>query len=772
MTAIPLERRFRQSLYVSLGLACLSLGYAETEFLPMMAGLTAVTLAVMLVAYRTEDRWQLSIPAANAVGGVIAVGAVAWVVYQFMQPFGATPLDGAWPTALLPFLGPFLMVLIPAKLLRPKHVGDFWGMQGAGLMAVALACAMAGDGVFGLLFLAWLIATVWSLTLFYLHRQGDSADGAGRPALVAVSAGRAAAVMAVGFVLFAVTPRTSEGRWRFEMPGRRATTGIAEERPAIDLNFAGSVSISQDVAFHVRAATADGQPKLDLPANQRWRTTTFNWYENGRWLNRGFSRPHPTPDFPMPRTHRSSLPPEFTEVPRLPDLGPDQYFLDYTPGAGQKPARYIAEPVWLGPPLGGSQIRQPPIETVLPNGRRQRWIATEEGDIFPMEDMSFQKLRYRQVTKPVPKPGLSPPVTINPSLTEHLKSVHGLPALKSWCRGLVEMLVRNGKLPAHAIRPDDPDALPPEDCHEAVALAFEEYLSISGDFKYTLKLQRTDPRLDPVEDFVLHSRQGHCNRFATALALMLRTQGIPSRVVLGYYGADNHNDGTYTVRQSMAHSWAETLVRRPGPDGRVTWHWLTLDASPLNEVGEGNDDQIAKWFSGVQLGTSLFFKSFVIDYNSEKQELARRAVLNWNANWPTPGVARWVGEMAVGGLAFAALGLAGRLAWRRWRPARPAASPYLFDRFRAELADVVGWHPTMTPRDFASAAAAEFARRTEWSAWLDLPENLAELHYRQRYGGEPLGTDEEKRLAEVLAAWRAARTPKGAGEARRSAAAA
>src|SRR5207248_10075954 len=57
--------------------------------------------------------------------------------------------------------------------------------------------------------------------------------------------------------------------------------------------------------------------------------------------------------------------------------------------------------------------------------------------------------------------------------------------------------------------------------------------------------------------------------FATALTLMLRSQGIPARVVLGYQGAEDQGEGLYYVRQSHAHSWVEAMIQRTERDGRT-----------------------------------------------------------------------------------------------------------------------------------------------------------------------------------------------------------
>src|SRR3954469_693151 len=117
-------RKFNLSVYITLGMACACLGYAELAFLPEISFLAVVAAGLLVVAYQLEGRWALSLRAANILGGVIGVGALAWVGYQFVRPWGGTLLDQLpWPTSLLPYLGPLLMILIPAKLFRPKHNG-------------------------------------------------------------------------------------------------------------------------------------------------------------------------------------------------------------------------------------------------------------------------------------------------------------------------------------------------------------------------------------------------------------------------------------------------------------------------------------------------------------------------------------------------------------------------------------------------------------------------------------------------------------------------
>ena len=79
---------------------------------------------------------------------------------------------------------------------------------------------------------------------------------------------------------------------------------------------------------------------------------------------------------------------------------------------------------------------------------------------------------------------------------------------------------------------------------------------------------------DPVADFLFNVKAGHCEYFATAMAVMLRTRGVVARVVNGFLpGEYNEAAGAYTVRQSDAHSWVEVYF----PETRS---WVTFDPTP------------------------------------------------------------------------------------------------------------------------------------------------------------------------------------------------
>ncbi len=95
-------------------------------------------------------------------------------------------------------------------------------------------------------------------------------------------------------------------------------------------------------------------------------------------------------------------------------------------------------------------------------------------------------------------------------------------------------------------------------------------------YRYSLEFER--PRgPDPVIDFLTRGKQGHCEYFAAALALLARAAGVPARVVTGYRVRElNALGGYHVVRERNAHSWVEGWVRGKG--------WQTYDATPPADI--------------------------------------------------------------------------------------------------------------------------------------------------------------------------------------------
>ena len=92
------------------------------------------------------------------------------------------------------------------------------------------------------------------------------------------------------------------------------------------------------------------------------------------------------------------------------------------------------------------------------------------------------------------------------------------------------------------------------------------------DYGYTLKLPQHEPA-DPLADFLFTRRKGHCEYFASAMAVMLRALGIPARLATGFQsGVYNPISDLWLVRASDAHSWVEAWIPGRG--------WTTFDPTP------------------------------------------------------------------------------------------------------------------------------------------------------------------------------------------------
>ncbi len=134
----------------------------------------------------------------------------------------------------------------------------------------------------------------------------------------------------------------------------------------------------------------------------------------------------------------------------------------------------------------------------------------------------------------------------------------------------------------------------------AMARAIESYFSMSGEYSYTLDMRvsrQTD--MDPIENFVVNVKRGHCQYFASALAAILRHLQIPTRLVVGYHPLEYNELGEYfTIRNSDAHAWVEAYftaeqlaeAKLSLDESQSTGGWLRLDPTPAGPGSNAGDE--------------------------------------------------------------------------------------------------------------------------------------------------------------------------------------
>lgn len=258
-----------------------------------------------------------------------------------------------------------------------------------------------------------------------------------------------------------------------------------------------------------------------------------------------------------------------------------------------------------------------------------------------------------------------------------------------------------------------------------IARLFETHLR--DTFEYELGAPQLS-RTNVLESFIFDERRGHCERFASALALILRHQGIPTRVMAGFApGQRNIFSGWYDIRFSDAHAWTEAWFESSG--------WTTLDGTPRAL-------RPPPGFEYQDLFEALDFAWYahVVNLDAGTQnELLAHAMASASKLWAK--LSDYLAELA----AVMVFLWATHAAWKRrrnWAWSWKAESPqvvramkvrHFYDEMMVEL-QKLGWpkHDSMTPHEYVeNLRVTEFDRSQE-------VELVTALFCRSRYGGEPL----------------------------------
>ncbi len=107
---------------------------------------------------------------------------------------------------------------------------------------------------------------------------------------------------------------------------------------------------------------------------------------------------------------------------------------------------------------------------------------------------------------------------------------------------------------------------------EGKSVALEQYLRLN--YSYSVESLFNSQGRTPLAGFLFDKKEGHCEYFASALAIMLRTIGIPSRLVTGFSAtSQNPLTGYFEIYAYDAHAWVEAYIEGKG--------WLVLEPTPI-----------------------------------------------------------------------------------------------------------------------------------------------------------------------------------------------
>jgi transglutaminase-like putative cysteine protease len=473
-------------------------------------------------------------------------------------------------------------------------------------------------------------------------------------------------------------------------PGGRRMTGFAR---VVDLGGFGEIAKDNRPVMRIRSYSAP------LPPGLKWRGTALSRFDGRRW----FDPPLPADD--VPATHGTAEVAEQLQRSR-------------------RDGRRLLYRVDVNRSDTGTLFIAGTPEFI--NFNAPRLIRTSE-DAFRVLPVTGGGLTYEVSSH------WGPPLPVDLTPLEYRRFLR-LPAIDG------RILKLAHEWTAFAVGP------------AAQAEAIEEHLR--HDYRYSLETATERPAADPLAHFLFDTRRGYCEFFASAMAVMLRSLDIPSRVATGFQGGYyNEVSESWVVRASDAHAWVEAWFPGRG--------WVTFDPTPSAEPE--NAGLLSRFNMYLDAADGLW-QRWVMAYDFGQQaEIAARVERFMRNLKPEPGasggnVAARLWDGAKNGLiwamaiallaAFAVFGAPRMVRALRRRAnvqrvlksgGKASDATLLYQHMLDSLASR-GYHKPawFTPQEFVrslppeeSAAAAEFTA----------------LYYSSRFGGDRAATS---RLAELL----------------------
>ncbi len=670
-------------------------------YLLVCAGVAALALAGLLG------------PVGGAVLGLALFGS--WVIDQVRERMPVRPLF-AWALvvaaaaaialdllylaqSILDGMVHLLLFLILLRLFRRRSLKDLRDAGFLSFFMLVAASAVTFNVSFLFVFVAFLLLGTWMLILHHVVSESEqaktgasdlTAGGIGpRSPLFRVSLAAAAGTFALAGVLFFIIPRVGQATLPFRAELGKRVSGFADR---VELGAYGEIETDSTVVMRVHFPDSVTPPEK-LP-NLRWRGLAFDRFDGRIWeagpRRRGLLRRDPSGVFRISESRGTG--PVVRQEIFLDPIGADAIFA--APQALRLEMRLGA----VGLDDMGS------ISAPVSPGRLQYTVESELELTPPrgLRDASW------------------PPVTQPPGAARYLQ----LPALPERIPALARQVTAGSRSPYEA------------------ALKLNHFLSTG--FTYTLVLKQ-ESKLEPLEEFLFVRRSGNCEYFAAAMAVMLRSVGIPARVVGGFQrGEWNPYGGYYMVRLKDAHSWVEAFLDGPG--------WVSFDPSPRASTEDARslvalylDSLRMRWYRYVvnwsfrdQVGVAASMHRGAIEWQGSLLSLR-----DWMRGLPRAWTAAIVAAVFVAG-------------WMLWRhapgsPGRTAAAAvprFYVDALRALARRGFRRGPTETAREFSERVEGEAP------AFAAAIERLTAAYERCRFGAATLSPDEAAALSAAVAALR------------------
>ena len=368
------------------------------------------------------------------------------------------------------------------------------------------------------------------------------------------------AIVAGAALIFFVLPRVSAGYLTAFAPRNDLVTGFSEN---VRLGDIGQIKQSSSVVMHVQFT--DGKaPFRDL----KWRGVGLGTFDGNRWYN------------PLGNLVLANYTNGHLYVGPNTTNGEMSRKLESRPARGFSSYRIVMEPIATNVFF----LATDPYELI---GNYREVALDQAGSVFNNDRERVITVYQGRSTVPF-KPELTSAEVTRVDSAMFVAYLQ-LPATDSRVTDLSRKIT--------LLADNDFDR----------ASGVEKYLRTH--YGYTLELPSSKVK-DPLANFLFERKKGHCEYFASAMAIMLRTIGIPSRVVNGFRnGQYNDLTGSYIIRASDAHSWVEAYISGYG--------WITFDPTPPDPLHETN--VWSRMMLYADAGRE-FWREWVINYDYRRRE--------------------------------------------------------------------------------------------------------------------------------------------------------
>ncbi len=563
---MPLQQALRLS---SILLAAASFAglVLTAELSPWLASVGAASILVNVL--RT-----LGVPVLRRISNITRMSAATWNIL-LVAAFAGFWIDFLWISEeLLPAGMHFLVALMINKLFNLHQRRDYLHLYVISLMAILSSAALTNHVSYAPVFVAYLIAGVWTLLLYQLANDSEGtrsphgvAGGAAGPAASAaritprlfwMTNAAALGALTLTVLVFFSIPRIGTGLLHKGRGEGLRTSGFSDR---VDLGVIGPVKQDPTIVMRVELPER-AQP---VPDRLYLRGNAYDRYNGRSWANTF--------------THRRVLGEVAPGTFRVGNTATSQ-----SAGHGHAVMRHdiLLEPldttVLFGAPFPRSISGELPAIHIdpagalylpHPSGTRVQYSVHSESHQVSVDERKARSLAYPE---PIRRTYLQLPASLSSNV-----------------RSLAQRIAAQAESPYET------------------ALAIKQYLLLN--YRYSLDIG-SSVSARPLDDFLFRRKTGYCEHYATAMVVLLRSVGIPARLVTGFLASEWNDFGNhFTVRQKDAHAWVEVYYPESG--------WVTFDPTP--SLGESAANEWWEVFSRLTDSARLRWDRLFVHYSAVDQ---------------------------------------------------------------------------------------------------------------------------------------------------------